>query len=198
MSHTAFGTMPPWHLWGNTQRLTLQPYAVGNPPIINQQTLLRVRYGRPETWRFLFAFEIVAGGSATVGAEQATVAVEYQLIVGIGRSMIKIRGFLEQTIDWSGGFQPRRNQLVFQTATLAQPSIPFPANPVERTVIDQFVAQDITLEVFAHYFTDVAAPVPAEIEVHGQVAPNTHVRPDWYQIGKPAAQQFPGGEVGGS
>lgn len=200
MNAANFGAaIPPWQLWGNTQNVLVQPTASLMSPVQeNNTTLVRVAYGRPETWRWLFALKIISGGAPTDVGETAIVEVTFELVVGLGRSAIRLPEFAALYLDWNNGFPVRTNQMVYATSTPAFSAIPWPApDPIPR--IETFVAQDITIVAKAAYITDVAVgPVPpVNIEISGHVAPNTHIRPDWLQIDAPSTAQFPGGEVGG-
>lgn len=189
---------PPWTLWGQTQKIEVNPTLLAIQPVQeNNTTLCRAAYGRPETWRWLLAFQILSGGTPSGAGETALVEVVFELISGVGRSALRLPEFMVMQLDWSNGNPVRTNQLVYATSAPAFSSIPWPAaDPVPR--IETFVSQDITIVAKAAYLTDVPGAVaPVQIEVTGQLAPNTHVRPDWMQIDANPAAQFPGGEIGG-
>lgn len=198
MNGANFGqSNPPWLLWGQTQAVAVNPTLIGiQQQQENNTTLVRVAYGRPDTFRFLVGFQILSGGTPSGPAETALVEVVFELIIGMGRSALRIPEFAYLQLDWSNGNAVRSNQLVYETSTPAYPAVPWPASdPVPR--IETFVGQDVTLVAKSAYLTDVPGAVPVQIEVTGMIAPNTHTRPDWMQVDAQPAVQFPGGETGG-
>ena len=199
MSAANFGqAAPPWHMWAATQMLTVPPTLTGVDPVpVFNQTLARASYGRTETWRFLFHAVIVAGGTPTDVGEGAFVEVRFDLLIGMGRSAIKVPSFVLLQWDWGNGNLPRIDQPLYTTST--RDSVSIPAVPLEeQRVIDQFVAQDITIVANAAYFTDTSVTplLPVKVDVSAQIAPNAHVRPDWYRVDATPSEQFPGGEIG--
>jgi hypothetical protein len=183
-------------MWGNTQVATVVPTLINiNQIPENANTMVRATYGRPETWRFLFHTVIESGGTDSAIGETALLEINYDLIVGIGRSAVKIVNFATLLYDWSGGLSVFRGQPLFVTQTRGFNQIG--GTPDPAPLIDQFVAQDITIVANAAYLTDVPGAVPVKVAVSAQIAPNHHQRPDWFLMDKDLPEQFPGAEIGG-
>lgn len=222
---------PPWHLWGNSEtfKVPVQSTAVAARQATTGQ-LIKVAYGRPETWHWLFAAKLISGPASPV--VQTQLEVSFDLTVGIGRSAVLLRSLRTAVQDKSFEsffFQwgpvaanfPRDVQL-YSTQVLApnrmyRSDAPFPdqtGNPTAASdavapayataffppLIEQIVAESIQLQC---HMIALAAPGAASIgqlvtvEVQAMFAPKHHARPDWFQIGAPASEQFPGKEVPG-
>lgn len=199
---------PPWLLWGNTQRVQVRPN-VGVQANLN--TLVRVSYGRPETWHFLLSATLLSAVDGNPAVDVSSAGAEFALYTGIGRSLIKIPTLY--TFGWNWGLgqpavaapvnlpewtnqsyqsRPDSSSIFFDFATDVE------VYRVETiTGTDKFIGQDITIVANVYFNTTVAGADPAEIEISAQVAPAVHVRPDWSRMDVGPAEQFPGGEVGG-
>lgn len=213
----AGGGLTPWHLWGNTQRLTVVVQSPTNPITLTPGQLLRVAYKRPETWHWVLEARLLEGEDADL-IDPIIVDVLYDLTIGIGRSMVQIPGgygYFDERNDpaferfrftWGGpavGADPvfPRGAAIYSTAVFA-PSREFingPAPTKSTALVDQIVAQDIQLNcrVAAVTFpggSHVGKSVT--VEVSGHFAPKVHVRPDWVREGDESVQ-FPGNEQGG-
>lgn len=83
--------LPPWHLWGNSQtfQVPVQDSSLPNRQAQTQQ-LVKVGYGRPDTWHWLFVAQLVEG-PASLGF-QTQLEVSFDLTVGMGRSSVVLRG----------------------------------------------------------------------------------------------------------
>ena len=200
---------PPWHLWGNTQELTLLPGGPSNPGAtvldrVNHTTMVRVSYGRPETWRFLFHLKLLSGGLEPTPDPidptlQQSLSASFDLIIGIGRSAVTIENFVELVYTW--GFAP--GQVALQGLVLwksytqnlpyltTQPDFVY----VNEPPIDTFVAQDITIVANTLYYSPYLGIGPMRVAVSAHIAPNVHVRPDWHNDA-PLSEKFPGAEIG--
>lgn len=209
------GSEPPWHLWGNTQRIEFPIETTGafRQGVTNQ--LIRVAYKRPETWHWIFQARLISGPNNTVGFF-SRIFVHWELTVGIGRSMQRmhfenattpganfpIRAFEEYTYRWADPDPFPAGATIWSTQTTApsrdfDAAGPFPAGPA----VTEIVAQDIQLQVQVVGLTAVgnvaAVGQNAIIEVSAQFAPKTHVRPDWLQLEVEPEAQFTGQELGG-
>lgn len=198
----ADGSFPiaPWHMWGSSvsHRTTLQ--AVPPSPFDPQgetRQLARIGYARPDTWSFLFGV-ILVDAPNNAAAVNVMIRVDFELTVGIGRSMIQ----LQNGIDTGRGFC--RLELVYTTPIVQR--VPFGIwTTVARTpVLDsdgiqqdlsEFPAQDIqcTARVFG---TSGAILLGTQytVEVHSYFSPKTHIRPEWHD----QDNRFRGNETGGS
>lgn len=200
---------PPWHMWGNSQRIEVDfPLGLSNfSPAVRQQ-LTKVAYGRPDTWHWLFTARLIDATDADPD-EPLTLSITWELTVGIGRSFQQNLGFDSWTMSWGTPVTPTdvapRGRLLWATQTY-QSRLGrqiFIAPEVEPpNLIDEIVAQDIQLTVRAAMSSPVTPRTSnkrAVIEVGAQWAPKCHVRPDWFRNdeGTPLELQFPGGEVQG-
>lgn len=192
---------PPWHLWGNTQFLELAPQPLLTAFTPTENTLVRASYGRPESWRFLFHMQNQREATAnTLPGESAILECSFDLIIGIGRSSVRIPDFVILQFEWGNGGFLFGSWTTYTTSARVVESIqqtPITDPPARA---DVFVAQDITIVGKLSYFTDsvVPAAVPtARVAISAQISPNTHVRPDWLLNDTQRAEQFPGGEIGG-
>lgn len=188
-------TVPPWHLWGNTQLITTR-VQLGGPGILpqpNMNTLCRVAYGRPETWHWVFQARLVSGPNNTPGST-LNVLVNFNVALGVGRSNLQIAGNV--------GTQSR--PLESFTFIMGPASPGFPANAqlfstggkyarlmsseaiATEFEVQQIVADTIVCEVNVTSSADagnvLALGQPVQVEVSAQFAPIAHVRPDWYEL----------------
>lgn len=212
--------MPPWHMWGNTQQLTtVVEEASGVARLGVTQQLNKIAYKRPETWHWLFSARLISG-PANTALFFSTVRVFFNVTVGIGRSAIIMRNDLQQAFAINGdirsferfAFQWGPVNPVFPSGAhiwSAQAQAP-PRNfasdgpfPDTGPPLTELVAQDIQVDVQLTAITvagNVAAlGQPVVVEVSGQWAPKTHVRPDWFNNfdGVVPGQVFSGAELEG-
>lgn len=178
-------TMPaPWHLWGNSQ--TIQLIGNAGTQTDSKQQLVKVSYGRPETFEFLFFARVlsIAPNVAATG-----INVYFDVTVGLGRASTTIEGFERFQFSWLAGaglvnqlyrtdsvIVPYRSQ--YSSAVDPYPDVP--------NTIDHLVAQDINCQV-----RTTMAPAAGEVidlEVAAYFCPRSHVRPEWIK------GEFPGGE----
>lgn len=198
--------MPPWHLWGNTQRVeVLLPLALSFGEVGRGQ-LTRVSYKRPETWNWLFTARLLEADDADP-LEPLQLQIVWELTVGIGRAVQQSLGFDNWNISWGTPVTPTDNapvgRLIWATETYAaspeRSQFVAPAvQPLNR--IDRIVAQDIQLNARVALLSPVVPRTNnkrAVVELGAQWAPSTHVRPDWFADG-PIEIQFPGGENQGT
>jgi len=211
-------TVPPWHLWGTAvlheQDATVLPAA---QVTIGTQQLVNVRYGRPETWHWFFAAEIIAASDIPNALDSAVATVRFDVNLGLGRANFPIARRAGSGIDgiasfeqfafaWgvplSGSQSAPTNLQVYSTqavgpnrdqgaAGLAAPI----ANP-----ITQLVAETITVQAKIIYNRSAGAGADRlRMNIAAFFAPAVHVRPDWYlDVEKhDETEQFPGGEVPG-
>lgn len=195
--------MPPWHLWGNTQRVEVSLPATGVGAVVPGQ-LTRVSYNRPETWKWLFTARLIEADDATPG-EPLQLTIIWELTIGIGRAVQQSAGFDNYNMTWGTPTYPSDNapvgRLIWTTETYA--AAPGRAQFIAPAVeppnrIDSIVAQDIQLNARVALLSPVTPRVPkrAVLDLGAQWAPITHIRPEWYNGGPPEVR-FPGAETGG-
>lgn len=189
--------MPPWHMWGDSQNVTVPDIGTLTAGGMLTQQLVRVNYRRPESWHWVFLAEILEAPTAILG-QQGIVFVVYDLIVGVGRSAMVIPNFETFSWQWNGPIPAPTNVKTWSTQARApnrQFVTPVPATPVDN-VIDQITAQD--LQISARVLTGGTAGLAGAVrlQVSAHVSPKTHVRPDWLLDG-PAEAVFAGAETEG-
>ena len=179
--------LAPWHLWGDSK-----PLAV--PPSLATRTssqLSKIQYNRPDSWTFLFVAKLIA---APVGsASGAFVGVSFDLIIGVGRSMVSLPFFCQFNFSWAAAAAAPAGQLKYSTE--ARTPLRIQSDPTSFGVIRDFPAQDIQCTGTA-IFENGADPGDAIVEMDAYFAPRVHIRPDWY-ADKPDDQRFRGNEMGG-
>jgi len=181
------GGMPPWQRWGSTERITI-PF-VSTAQRSSSVTLSRVAYKRPDTFHFLFGAKLIVAPEPAVG-DHATVTAGFNVLVGVGSTVLKIELFEQFQFDWIGPAAPPLNVLLWSTQVVA-PNRNVPG--VSGNICNELVGQDITIEAVC---TNVFGPTDAVLEVTSFLAPKSHVRPDWFVQGPPE-QRFAGSEDGG-
>lgn len=207
------GSSPPWHLWGNTQQITVPIETTGaiRAGVTNQ--LVRIAYKRPETWHWLFSARLISGPANTPGFF-TRIFVHWELTTGIGRSATMVHfgangafaqpGFDDYTFQWGPVNTPFPVGAHIWSTEAQSPSKSFVGDGPNTLgpIVNQIVSQDLQLQVQIVGLTVsdnvLAAGQRAVVEVSAQFAPKTHVRPDWLQLDVPPEAQFSGEEVGGS
>lgn len=177
--------LPPWHMWGTSDLVTVH-YAAGVAPTAQatQQTT-RIEYARPENWKFFFAAKIISFESAALSGD---FDVAFDVNFGLGRSTITIPNFeLFQFIAYPSGGGP--SSFKWSTEVIAPLRSPTDINPSKVTSI---VAQQLNVNARVN-LRNLSAAVAADVtvEVHTYFAPNVHIRPEWN------IHHFPGNETQG-
>jgi hypothetical protein len=175
MPQAAHLAPPPWHLWGHDLSVAASVTAATSPSTAQSQQLVRVDYGRPETWFFaLSAIPTDVQGAA------ATLDVFFDINIGVGRSVIIIPGFEHYVFALPGdaGKQIWSTQVTPPKRSAAE-TVP--------NVCSTFSAQSIN--VVARTVLTSAGATSCNVQVSALFTPSTHVRPEWYE------GEFPGGEM---
>lgn len=205
---------PPWHLWGNQQRITTKVETVGEIRFGVTNQLVKLAYKRPETWHWLFSARLISGPENTA-TFFSRVFVHWELATGLGRSSVLMKqgsetgdygqpAFDTFSFQW-GPTLPRfpRGAHIWATTASAPSKIFAGDGPFTLATdgVDQIVAQDLQLNatVVALTVADNVAAVgqPVVVEVSAFFAPKTHIRPEWLHPTAPIEQIFPGDEIGG-
>lgn len=170
---------PPWHLWG--QESTLQVVTNSATPVVNQSAqLARVKYNRPDSWRFLFTATLESLVDPVPAG--AFIFVDFALQIGVGLTVKKIERFCRFTFDPPYTLPDRR-----WTGAGLEPSRGVGA-PAQR-FIDVITAEAIQCDATVSVQAGSGAGSTAVINLSAFFAPATHIRPDWY-----GHAEFPGGE----
>jgi hypothetical protein len=173
--------LKPWHLWGSTESFDVISPGIGQVRVAATQQLARVRYARPESFRFLFAATINSGqgvGGAPV-APGGNHTVGFDVTSGIGRARVTLKNFAQFNFAWPGAFAIEIGQQKWASKVLMPQLDDQAAVPIPIIDTDTLIAQDIQVETHATLNT-VAANDVVQIAVSCSFAPNAHVRPEWY------------------
>jgi len=180
------GSMPPWQRWGSTEQITIPFVSVAQRS--NTATLSRVAYKRPDTFHFLFGARLIVAPEPAVGIH-ATITVGFNVLVGVGSSVLKIELFEQFRFDWIGPAAPPLG-LLWSTQVVAPDRNVL---GVSGNICNELVGQDITIDAVC---TNFFGPTQAVVEATAFLAPKNHVRPDWFAHGPPEVM-FTGAEDGG-
>ena len=196
--------LPPWHLWGNTERQVIIPAGGGAVPLIATTVqLIKVSYKRPESWRWVFSAKLLEGPATTGVGQHVSVTVHWDLTIGVGRAAIQLPDFDVFSFAWDDGQAfPRDRQIWAMQTNSPGRTFVAPATSTVPGLLDSFSAQDVQLSARV-IVQELGLPAPGNfqpvtVELSAQVSPSTHVRPDWYQEHQPPEVNFSGAEVGGS
>lgn len=193
----------PWHMWGTTQTVSQGPIAPVPGITGASHTLARVIYKRPETWHWVFSARLIAAQTVGVG-DSVSIQIFFDLIVGVGRSNIRIPAFQTLSISYDGPpLEAPIGEHVYSTKGDAFTTFDRTGGVITRTpeVITEITAQDITcsarIEARMGGGVPITSPVVMELSAH--FSPKNHIRPDWFQAPQvPPEAKFPGSELGGS
>lgn len=190
------GGLPPWHMWGNTERIVTPPTVLllGASASAKAQ-LVKVNYGRPETWSFLFAAKLIDAPTLVGGG--ISVNVSFEVMIGIGRSVVVIEEFARFDLLATFPGQLPVGRTLFETSTLGLSRVVRdPTESVLAPLVSEIVAQDINVSARVVVSSSTAGQ-QCTVEVSSMWGPKNHIRPDWYQQRVPAEMQFTGAEIQG-
>lgn len=178
--------LPPWHMWGNSITEELVTTSLLPFPKDTQQ-ILRVSYGRPETWRLFFAAQIVDGDTAVTGGD---LIVDFTITIGVGRTSFELRNAPRFQFNWPNAV-PIGTQIYSTTIDGPIKDGAFPDRP---NVIETLVAQDIQARAdFLFVGNNPAGGDRVKVQTTAMFVPNVHIRPEWFtRVG-----EFPGNEQAG-
>jgi len=168
-------TIAPWHMWGTQEIVDVTSAGASGRGQTLQ--LVKINYGRPETWRF-FLYAQTLDGDANAGG---SLIVSFPTTIGLGRSQVTAPLGVFNFV-WPAAFP---KTVKFASASLgplvddAQPTIP--------NLVETVVAEDI--QVQAQVVLVAPAGKVAKVQVGAFFAPEGHVRPEWFKGG-----DYPGGE----
>lgn len=188
--------MVPWLLWGDKETVKVST-APGSFQTARPFQLSKIQYGRPDTWKFFLGAQVVKPPAPNL-ATQVLVDIDFDIMIGVGRSRFdtnyerttNFQHFVTFSYVYAGGASPRDLGPRYATEVLAPPIST--AVPGVRQLIREFPAESIQcsgqVRVTTFEVVDIA------VEMTAFFSPQTHIRPDWYQVdGTP----FAGGETGG-
>lgn len=164
---------PPWHMWGNTQTITLQVQALGSEWSKISTQLLNVRYARPDSFYFFFCAKLVQLATLDGGY----VNVDFIVSSGVGRSNV--------TVDPFERFRWQLNPVVFplppkySNSVLCPPRNDFVPGDPRPNQIDRICAQDIQASCVVSMMGDTVLTNVLTVEVSAYFVPLSHFRPEW-------------------
>ncbi len=183
------GGQAPWHMWGTTQIGSLTGVALVSSSFRTPQ-LVRINYGRPETWNFLLWVQLISASA------DVPVAVNFDFIVttGLGRTSVTIDPFVRVNFPLVETTSANINATKpFRVTTQVQmPEVI--ASDTEPNVIRYFPGQDIQVSARVESTGSINAGNVLRFQVGAWLAPKTHIRPEWFQD----ENQFRGSEQGGT
>jgi len=187
----------PWHMWG-TSELVKTTFATGGTNAQSTQQIARINYGRPESWAFFIAAEIVEGSQP---ADTITLTLDLDIIIGVGRSSFDTKALSGRQafvrFVWQLTFGQTINVLDKKWVTEVQTPPTDDTDPTSTKSISIFPAQDI--QVQSRFKVESVGPQPAlsySCNVSAFFSPLSHVRPEWF-ADKPDDQRFRGAEDNG-
>ena len=208
--------LAPWHMWGTSVAVdtTDVPILSGAERAAATQQLARISYKRPDSFRFLFLAELLVVPS--VPTDGSTIQVDYDLIVGVGRSQATLgftgspgavestdastteffRGFCRFRWQAAGGSYgpPKKWTTKVTSPVLDDTNTLLVLN--DARVSDVIIAED--LQCRARLAAAGTTSDPVRVMVSAYFAPNVHLRPEWFTDREGNEPRFRGKEDGGS
>lgn len=173
------GGTPPWHMWGQSNQLTVVSPGATPAPSTSAQ-LARVAYKRPDTFKFLLAATIVGskGGLPPAPIDVGNLTVQFIVTVGIGLAHVTLDPFGRPLVfQWTTLQLPVQKWIASAECPIIDDNDPTPT----RTESDTIVAQNI--QVAARCFLQTPTTNDQVIvDLQAFFAPATHIRPDWYGL----------------
>lgn len=195
-------TIAPWHMWGSYAIVQVPHPSSSATQFVQSQQLARLNYGRPDSWKFLLAARLLEAPDG-VDDNNVDVIVDFDLIVGIGRTSVTLGGrpgepgFARIVFHYSGPASAQVGVLKWTTQTQT-PDLDNRTSPGVVLPLIEFPAQDIQCSTRVTTQSASAQDVRTVVEVHSYFAPSTHLRPEWYTTVKGDEHRFRGGENGGT
>jgi hypothetical protein len=195
--------LPPWHMWGNRELITLNSGSFGTASAVTNQ-LTAVRYARPETWHWFFCARLLSVEPAPIVPQSVDLLLDFELIVGLGRSSTQLREvgpalpFERYRWQWQPPAASRVGVQIWSNTVVAPNRDQTAGATPIANVVTEIVGQDIQLNATLRPGPNNNYVYVAQVEVEAYWAPKTHVRPDWFQDARaPKEARFPGAEVPG-
>jgi hypothetical protein len=170
-------------MWGTHAVVRVEHPSSSAVQFVQSQQLARINYKRPDTWHFLFAAQLLAAPDGVAG-NNVDVIVDFDLMVGVGRSAVKLGGrpgepgFARLVFHYAGPASAQISVTKWTTQSQTEVSNLIPATPVILPLVE-FPAQDIQCSTRVVTQSASAVDAPTLVEVHSYFAPKTHIRPDW-------------------
>jgi hypothetical protein len=166
---------PPWLLWGNQLPIVVPLSNSIAPTFYETSQIVDVRYGRPDSFHFLFAATINSVPEPTVSARAH---IYWDLTLGVGRSRSIIRGFEEYLFTWTT--DPIG---LTKWSTEVNSPVRIDGTATSAGVCRQVVAETIVLGARAsvELVGEGSLTNPAYLTLSAAFAPICHVRPEWHE-----------------
>jgi hypothetical protein len=165
------GELAPWHMWGTSETMALS----GTAAEFKGKQLVKINYARPENWRFFLAVQL-----DTPLAALDTLEIDFDLIIGVGRSNVQILNFAVFTFAGPVG----SGTILWRTKD---------TSPEANELV---VAQDVQMSARMRGSFDPALTKIATATAF--FAPNVHIRPEWFSSDPDDVARFRGDENGGT
>jgi hypothetical protein len=177
----------PWHMWGNAVTFKLVPPGLQN---IQSAQLARVEYKRPETWKFMLYARLLR---TNVAALPANVLVTFNVFTGVGRANLPINGNPFEAYNFTIGATGEQGGYPVKYSTEVLGPLRVDGNVNSGSICNVIVGQDIQVGCSA-LLNSAGPPDEAQIEIGCLLAPQSHVRADWFNTPQ---NRFLGEESGG-
>jgi hypothetical protein len=169
------GKNPPWLTWGNNKVVS-----VTGLPLVDSSSdyvqLVNVRYGRPESWRFFLAAQILGNQD---DVPHIVPTVEFQLTIGTGFTTFTANFF--QTLQFEDGANSVGDVRMCTTVQQHQPNLFFiPPATQAPNLIEVIPAQDLYIAARVVTEGSIGAGNVVTMGMTAMVTPNVHVRPGWH------------------
>jgi hypothetical protein len=192
--------LPPWHTWGAQKTLEVPIVLTNN--FGRTEQISRVNYGRPDTWR-VFLFARPHNNSLTNNQlTNLILGVRFQFAIGVGRTLFDTANspdganFAQQFV-WqvpatsSAVIRPKWTDKIFIPELDDRNVSPTPITDQTSTVIADKIQASASVFCDAG-FAEIPLNSVCKIDVGIFLAPNVHVRPEWWVGEFPANEDQPG------
>jgi hypothetical protein len=180
----------PWIMWGSDQQIAFSGNAGGITSNASAQ-LSRVDFGRPDTFSFFLSALVTAANAPNGDTGNATLSVDYDLTIGLGRSVVQIRSFehYEIVLGFVAGLWDGSQQLVYSTEVVAPKRT---AASTDQNIIRELPTQSVNIAARCTLATAFDVEL-GSVTCSAYFCPRTHLRPEWFKGGN-----FKGGEDNGA
>ncbi len=171
---------PPWLMWGDSKQVEHTQVANAEGAVLPPTgQIIRIDYGRPETWRFLLFAQLL---DVAVTSEIIEVDVYFDMVPGLGRVQNILRDFEHFNFP-----SPIANYQQIWSTSVVGPLRNAADDPMLNKV-ELLTFQSLSVNARVELNGGVNAGDRLVVEVSAYFSPNVHLRPEW-QSG-----MFPGSE----
>lgn len=171
---------PPWLMWGDSKQVEFTAPANSEGEILPPTgQIIRIDYGRPETWRFLLFAQLL---DLSITSEIMEIDVYFDVLPGLGRVQNLLRDFEHFHFPSPLALY----QQIWSTSVVGPLRVPDDDRALNRVELLTF--QSISVNARVELAEGVNAGDHVVVECSAYFSPNVHIRPEW-QSG-----MFPGSE----